>query len=1658
VGHRRDILCTVIVLTILVFGTVFEENILPSVGAQSTTLEIKAVAIDGNDTFNYTVNGPTSYNPNISTTESGIFTGEVAVYHTFDTTEIDQSSTLQNLYVNSGTFGHNADAHGLSNRFHSSIGSDDGIIGDSIFVENSQNQDIILGNWINLDQWNFLVDEKTQKYSINFWIRGDFNSLGVGDGAPILSAMSMQSPQDATEFGFDLWVNEFRQPSVRIWNNGNPIISFQGSNLQDNNWQMVTLIIDKKQGINTATIWVNATNPVSTNSSSTFQPMTGSYIDQPLLIGDSNAPSNRIDYNATTVDFSIDDLCIIKDYEFTQADVEALYFDGEGSRCADITGLGTSTTDIPVLSYFDELNGINSINLPQQISSDFVIGNIIDIPTDATVTKLKLYFEGSDVTSGTLQAVILSNITQGVSMVGDEIIEAVSDSIDFSDPQFQASNFFVTFNFTGTDVDFSNGDVLVGIKGTSIGGGSALALNAFNGNVGSGGESLCIDLTNSTSSYSNCNDNYTPQNFFARNLMYEANIEGNGTTNGAGISNREIEGVNFANNGSFGTDNPNPVDPGTYSIQETIPAGWNLTDASCNDVSSSFSVDTISDISINSGDNIECTFENEFVGSSDADGDGIFDGVDTLPNTVSDDFSDIALGGTSLGTITTRGNQTLTITDEPNPDGVRIAADVSGGLLPAVVNVCGEISIIPLSSGDEVVVTCGSVTIDVINGPVDVAFISSGGTQATTSLSAGNSITFDQDTFSFSAPSTNTQTIIIDFQGTSIILEPDSTISFGLLKITKLTTSGDDTFDFTVTGPTSYNPNINTDSGGDPPTGEIVILNEIQHMETNNALNLDFTEEFGVDSLVGQEVTFSGQVPTKIRINNMRLSDFTNNDATLQFRIYSNYTLGVTEFQDLVLEASSDILFANATDYEAGGNSVSPQFNFTSAPSLTGTFAVSLVATNPNWFQGAETQEFEVYEDGSLIPGDCFSIEDITNPSSVITRASNGEGNIDCEDFPFKVFVQTTTNPRILWDDYRENYGHGIEFDVIFGTTGAGDHYIVGNRVNLTASSILNITIPALQCVASTDGTLVAKIWDRPTVGSTIIPTVHATSDTWGVIANANSDCSTGGLGPNNVFDITFNFTAAPELTGEYFIGIETDDFNDFTIFDIFYGNSIAYPLVPYDPIVFMGYNATDGWVEEILTKNDDEILDLRMSVIQNQGGASGGGMGIDGPSLVDPGTYSIQETIPAGWTLTSATCNDGSSSFSVDSVSGIVIDSGDNIECTFENEFGASSDTDGDGIFDDVDTLPNTVSDDFSDIALGGTSLGTITTRGNQTLTITEEPNPDGVRITADISGGLLPAVVSACGGISIITLSPGDNIIVTCGSVTINVINGPVDIIFMGSGGTQATTSLTTGNSLTFDQDTFSFSVPSTNVDPVVVIVEGEQIILSPGQAVSVLLSNKDSFIKQGELNTNEGANTMMRVRDNGNNRALVSFDQNEILAATQERTLSSATLRLYIEENGNNWGLNGRTINVHRLLADWTEGNGFNDKPESMSLSQFNDLKTRGDGLGVTWNCATDTEINNQQTNCSPQWNGASFNLTPTDTITIFKDNPPTGTVKTIGWIEFDVTSDLQTFLSNTEQNYGWIVKKTEEGDAGLVEFTSDESATNMPELVLVFAEQS
>ena len=103
---------------------------------------------------------------------------------------------------------------------------------------------------------------------------------------------------------------------------------------------------------------------------------------------------------------------------------------------------------------------------------------------------------------------------------------------------------------------------------------------------------------------------------------------------------------------------------------------------------------------------------------SDDDNDGIADDVDVYSLAVSTGFSDEALGGTTFGSLN-RNGLTVEVREEPNPAGVRISASGSGG--PATVDVCG-IGTLQLTSGDDVVITCGSATIEVLAGSLEAAF------------------------------------------------------------------------------------------------------------------------------------------------------------------------------------------------------------------------------------------------------------------------------------------------------------------------------------------------------------------------------------------------------------------------------------------------------------------------------------------------------------------------------------------------------------------------------------------------------------------------------------------------------------------------------------------------------------------------------------------------------------------------------------------------------------------------------------------------------------------------------------------------------------------------------------------------------------------------
>ncbi len=216
---------------------------------------------------------------------------------------------------------------------------------------------------------------------------------------------------------------------------------------------------------------------------------------------------------------------------------------------------------------------------------------------------------------------------------------------------------------------------------------------------------------------------------------------------------------------------------------------------------------------------------------------------------------------------------------------------------------------------------------------------------------------------------------------------------------------------------------------------------------------------------------------------------------------------------------------------------------------------------------------------------------------------------------------------------------------------------------------------------------------------------------------------------------------------------------------------------------------------------------------------------------------------------------------------------------------------------------------------------------------------------------------------------------------------------------------------------------------------------VVLQSPQVETTLQSVADTYIKEGTKNQNEGASTFIRLQSAGNNRGIVRFSQSEIESAINGSQNYTAKLRFTITDNGNNWGTNGRTVGAHRIMYDWVEGNGFNDGniPES-----------RGTGNGTTWNCAIDSNIANAMANCNgaSAWNMNSVN-------SVFSSTASASTIITnnqSGIVEFDVTADVQFFLNNVNQNYGWLLKKENEGQPGKVQFGSKESA-QAPQLIIV-----
>ncbi len=168
--------------------------------------------------------------------------------------------------------------------------------------------------------------------------------------------------------------------------------------------------------------------------------------------------------------------------------------------------------------------------------------------------------------------------------------------------------------------------------------------------------------------------------------------------------------------------------------------------------------------------------------------------------------------------------------------------------------------------------------------------------------------------------------------------------------------------------------------------------------------------------------------------------------------------------------------------------------------------------------------------------------------------------------------------------------------------------------------------------------------------------------------------------------------------------------------------------------------------------------------------------------------------------------------------------------------------------------------------------------------------------------------------------------------------------------------------------------------------------EYVTPPEPAPVTLSSNKDAMLRKDVKNTNEGANPALAVerKNNLTKRTVVAYD----LSTVPTSGLVWAKLVLTINGSAGSNCL----VDVHRLTQSFTEGNGSNWNQQPPIV---------GSGAGVTWNCATDTDISNNRADGS-LWDGGWSAAAPATASAVQH------TIGMTGEVTWDVTTDVLSIL--------------------------------------------
>jgi hypothetical protein len=175
-------------------------------------------------------------------------------------------------------------------------------------------------------------------------------------------------------------------------------------------------------------------------------------------------------------------------------------------------------------------------------------------------------------------------------------------------------------------------------------------------------------------------------------------------------------------------------------------------------------------------------------------------------------------------------------------------------------------------------------------------------------------------------------------------------------------------------------------------------------------------------------------------------------------------------------------------------------------------------------------------------------------------------------------------------------------------------------------------------------------------------------------------------------------------------------------------------------------------------------------------------------------------------------------------------------------------------------------------------------------------------------------------------------------------------------------------------------------------------------------------DNYLKKDNRDQNKGSSTLLKTDETNKSHIPIRFDQNAITGALNSKPLISATLKVYIVQNWGGFTTSGKRVEVYRMtadLGDWLE-------------------------MESAWNCP--------YLNCPTHWDGG----TTVSTVSDHKQWYDT----TVGWQSFDITTDVNSFLSGTATNYGWLLTKQYNFETGSVDIASREygDTSKIPKLQL------